>query len=195
MQFGVNHLGHWALTAGLLPNLLAAPATRVVNVTSSAHHFGRAVDPQNPHLEGNYQPIKAYNQSKLANFHFTLGLQREFEKRATRAISVMAHPGLTDSDLQSRTTAEGGNGERWERLAGRVGMSEDEGALPQLRAATDPDVKGGEMYAPRYLVTGPPVRRPVLRRIGLDTAIDTLWEVSERETGLKLDFGNVMKLS
>ena len=65
-------------------------------------------------------------------------------------------------------------------------MSPDEGALPQIRAATDPHARGGEFYAPRYMTFGPPVRRPVLRRIGLDPAIRTLWTVSERETGLTL---------
>lgn len=188
MQFGVNHLGHWALTSHLLPNLLAADAARVVNVTSTAHHFGRAVDPDNPHLEGTYSPWKAYGQSKLANYHFTLGLQREFEKHGVGAISLMAHPGLTDSGLQRRTTAEGGPGAFWERLAGRTGMSIDQGVLPQLRAATDPNAQGGEMYAPRWINSGAPVRRPVMRRIGLDEAIDNLWRVSERETGRKLDF-------
>ena len=193
MQFGVNHLGHWALTSHVLPNLLAADAARVVNVTSTAHHFGRAVDPANPHLEGTYSPWKAYGQSKLANYHFTLGLQREFEKHSARAISVMAHPGLSNSDLQKRTVAEGGPGGMWVSLAERTGMSVERGALPQLRAATDEGVRGGEMYAPRFGNNGVPVRRPVLRRLGLDESIEKLWMVSERETGLKLDVGRAME--
>lgn len=110
MQFGVNHLGHWALTSHLLPNLLAADAARIVNVTSMAHHTMAQLDPDNPHLEGQYDPWKAYGQSKLANFHFTLGLQRVFDLAGVRAISLMAHPGLTNSDLQSRTVREGGPG-------------------------------------------------------------------------------------
>src|SRR5918994_634267 len=76
MQFGVNHLGHYALTALLMPALLRADAARIVTVTSTAHHMGRAVDPANPHLEGRYGPWRAYGQAKLANFHFGLGLQR-----------------------------------------------------------------------------------------------------------------------
>ena len=72
MQFGVNHLGHWALTALLMPALLAAPAARVVSVTSTAHHMGRPVDPANPHLHGRYAPWRAYGQSKLANYHFAI---------------------------------------------------------------------------------------------------------------------------
>ena len=85
MQFGVNHLGHWALTAQLMPAILDAAAPRVVTVTSTAHHMGRAVNPSNPHLEGNYGPWKAYGQSKLANFHFGLGLQKEFAKAGVAA--------------------------------------------------------------------------------------------------------------
>jgi hypothetical protein len=71
-------------------------------------------------------------------------------------------------------------------------MSAADGALPQLRAATDPEARGGEMYAPRFVNTGVPVRRPILRRIGLDRAIDVLWEVSERETGITLDVGEAL---
>jgi len=189
MQFGVNHLGHWALTAQLLPALLRADAARVVNVTSTAHHMGRALDPANPHLHGRYKPWRAYGQSKLANFHFTLGLQRELERAGAPASSLMAHPGLSNTDLQARTVREEGGGWSaglWHRLSAGTGMSPDEGALPQIRAATDPHARGGEFYAPRYMTFGPPVRRPVLRRIGLDPAIRTLWTVSERETGLTL---------
>jgi hypothetical protein len=71
-------------------------------------------------------------------------------------------------------------------LARAVGMSPGEGALSQLRAATDPGAKGGEFYGPLFVNSGPPVRKPVLRRLGLSQAIETLWEVSERETGLEL---------
>ncbi len=188
-QFGVNHLGHWVLTAELLPALLAADAARVVTVTSTAHHFGRAVDPENPNLEGNYKPWKAYGQSKLANYHFALGLQDEFEKRGLAAQSLVAHPGLSHTNLQVRTADQGGAGRSapfWKWLAAKTGMSAAEGALPQLRAATDPGAKGGEMYAPRFVNAGPPVRRPILRP-GRDQGIETLWEVSERLTGQGLD--------
>jgi NAD(P)-dependent dehydrogenase (short-subunit alcohol dehydrogenase family) len=191
MQFGVNHLGHWAFTSYLLPNLLAADAARVVNVTSMAHHTLAQLDPDNPHLDGEYDPWKAYGQSKLANYHFTLGLQRAFDQAGVSTMSLMAHPGLTNSDLQSRTVREGGPGGSWENIAARVGMSVADGALPQLRAATDPQASGGEMYAPRFMMAGAPVRRPVLRTIGLDQAIADLWQVSERETGLLIDVAGV----
>ena len=190
MQLGVNHLGHYALTALLMPALLRAGAARIVTVTSTAHHMGRAIDPDNPNLEGKYGPWRAYGQSKLANFHFGIGLQRRLAAAGAPAASLLAHPGLSDTDLQSVSVRETGGGrsqEFFHRLAQRTGMTPEEGALPQLRAATDPAAKGGELYGPRYVNNGPPVRLPILRRIGLDTAIARLWEVSERETGLTID--------
>lgn len=192
MQFGVNHLGHWALTAQLLPTLLSSPAARVVTVTSTAHHYGRRVDPDNPHLVDRYDPWRAYGQVKLANYHFAIGLQRQFEQAGVSAASLVAHPGLTNTDLQANTVRQGGatgSAEFWHRLAQRTGMSPAAGALPQLRAATDPKAKGGQMYAPRFINFGAPVRRPILRRFGLSESIRVLWEVSERETGLSIDLG------
>jgi NAD(P)-dependent dehydrogenase (short-subunit alcohol dehydrogenase family) len=190
MQLGVNHLGHWGLTARLLPALLAAPSARVVTLTSTAHHFGRPVDPRNPHLEGGYRPWRAYCQSKLANFHFGIGLQREFRRAGVRASSLIAHPGLSNTELQARSVEESGGG--WSQrffhiLARRTGMSPAQGALSPLRAATDPRAAGGEFYGPLYVNNGPPVRKPILRRLGLDSAIAGLWEISERETGVALE--------
>jgi NAD(P)-dependent dehydrogenase (short-subunit alcohol dehydrogenase family) len=190
MQFGTNHLGHYALTALLMPALLRADAARIVTVTSTAHHMGRAVDPANPHLEGKYTPWRAYGQSKLANFHFGIGLQRRLAAAGAPAASLIAHPGLSNTDLQAVSVQETGGGfsqRFFHWLARHTGMSPRAGALPQLRAATDPAAKGGEFYVPRFFNNGAPVRRPILRRIGLDKAIARLWEVSERETGLAID--------
>lgn len=189
MQLGVNHLGHWALTAQLMPNLLDADAARIVSVTSTAHHIGRRVDPANPHLHGRYRPWLAYGQSKLANYHFAIGLQRRFDAARTTATSLLAHPGLSNTNLQAHTVDEGGGGRLgpfFHRLTQSTGMSPAAGAMPQIRAATDPTAEGGEFFAPRFVNNGPPVRRPILRRVGLDRAIADLWLVSERETGLAL---------
>jgi NAD(P)-dependent dehydrogenase (short-subunit alcohol dehydrogenase family) len=189
MQLGVNHLGHWALTARLLPALLRGRSARVVTVTSTAHHFGRALDPDNPHLVGAYDPWRAYCQSKLANFHFGIGLQRELERAGVGAASLLAHPGLSATELQARSVEESGG---WSQrffhvLAQRTGMSPARGALSLLRAATDPKARGSELYGPLFVNNGPPVRKPVLRRFGIDDAIARLWAVSERETGVALD--------
>ena len=190
MQFGVNHLGHWVFTAGLMPSLLAADSARVVTVTSTAHHMGKPVDPDNVNMDGKYSAWGAYGRSKLANYYFAIGLQREFDKRGLSAQSLAAHPGLSNTNLQSHTVEQGGagvTGAFWAWMASSTGMSAARGALPQLRAATDPEAKGGQMYAPRFVSSGPPVQRPIVRP-GADNAIDALWMVSERETGVALTF-------
>jgi len=190
MQFGVDHLGHWTLTALLLPALLRTPGARIVTVTSTAHHMGRAVDPANPHLKGRYRPWRAYGQAKLANYHFGLGLQRELENARADTASLIAHPGLSNTDLQAvsvQATGGGASQRFFHILARRTGMPAADGALSQLRAATDPAAKGGEFYGPRFVNSGPPVRKPVLRSLGMDAAIAALWEVSERETGVPID--------
>jgi NAD(P)-dependent dehydrogenase (short-subunit alcohol dehydrogenase family) len=195
MQFGVNHLGHWLFTAGLLKPILAADAARVVTVTSTAHHSGRAVDPDDVNLEGNYSAWGAYGRAKLANFHFALGLQREFDKRGLRAQSLVAHPGLSHTNLQVHTAEQGGAGRSagfWKWMAATTGMSAAKGALSQLRAATDPQAKGGEFYGPRWGNHGAAVRKPIMRP-GIDAGIEKLWLVSERETGAKLDFDTALE--
>jgi NAD(P)-dependent dehydrogenase (short-subunit alcohol dehydrogenase family) len=190
MQLGVDHLGHWAFTAHLLPALLRAPAARVVTVTSTARFMGGPLDPTDPHMRRKYRAWSSYARAKMANYHFGLGLQQQFAKAGVAAQSLIAHPGLSNTDLQSRAVREGGAG--WagaffEALTARSGMTPLEGARPQLRAATDPRAKGGELYAPRFGSNGPPVRRPILRRFDLQKQIDVLWQVSERETGITLD--------
>ncbi len=190
MQFGVDHLGHFALTALLMPALLRAEAARVVTVTSTAHHMGRAVDPSNPHLRGRYGPWRAYGQAKLANFHFGIGLHRLLAGAGASAGSLIAHPGLSNTELQAVSVRETGGGVSqrfFHGLAGSVGMSPAAGALSQLRAATDPAARSGQFYGPLFVNNGPPVRKPILRRLGMQRAIDRLWEVSERETGLRLE--------
>lgn len=187
-QFGVNHFGHWALTARLMPALLAAPRSRVVTVTSSAHHFGRAVGRSTPYRDGRYNSWLAYGDSKLANYHFALGLQRHFAMLGADAASLLAHPGLSNTNLQTQTVNEGGGGVLGDfslALVRRLGMTAEQGALSQIRAATDPGAKGGQFYVPRWFTFGPPVTRPILRPRS-SRAIDRLWAVSEQATGLTL---------
>ncbi len=193
MQFAVNHLGHWVFTAGLLEPLVAADAARVVTVTSTAHIFGRTVDPDDVNMERDYSAWAAYGRAKLANFHFGIGLQREFADHGVRAQSLVAHPGISHTNLQIHTLEQGGGGVSapfWAWMARTVGMSAADGALSQLRAATDPKARGGEFYGPRWVGLGAPVRKPVLRR-DIDRGIEALWLVSERETGVQFDFDRV----
>lgn len=187
-QFGVNHLGHWALTARLMPVLLAAPRARVVTVTSSAHHFGRSVDPSRPDRAGSYNSWTAYGDSKLANYHFAIGLQQHFDRIGSAASSLGAHPGLSNTNLQVQTVEDGGGGFIGDlslTLVRRVGMTAERGALSQIRAATDPGAKGGQFFAPRWFSFGPPVARPILRP-GNRRSIAKLWALSEQATGLSL---------
>lgn len=196
LQWGVNHLGHWTFTADLLPGILRSARQdrhpRVVTVTSVARFTGTPVDADNPHLEGRYDPWRAYGQAKLSNYFFGLGLQQQFEQAGVDAASLLAHPGLSNTDLQSRTNREGGAGflgPFFDRVTDVAGMSPKAGARMQLRAATDPGARGGQLYAPALVAFGPAQPRPVLRRLGLQSRIDELWRVSEAETGVALDVG------
>lgn len=190
MQFGVDHLGHWALTALLLGALRRGAGARIVTVTSTAHHIGRAVDPSNPHLEGRYGPWRAYGQAKLANFHFGLGLQERLTAAGVPIASLIAHPGLSNTELQTVSVEQGGGrpiARFFQGLAARTGMDPADGARSQLRAATDPAARGGQFYGPLFVNNGPPVRKPIFRRLGMARAVGRLWEVSERETGIAMD--------
>ncbi|MEU4428040.1 oxidoreductase [Actinoplanes sp. NPDC024001] len=187
-QFGVNHLGHWALTAHLLPAVVRARSARVVTITSGAQHMGGPVRPEQP-FRAPYRPWRAYGDSKLANRHFAQGLDRQFRAAGLSARALTAHPGLTNSHLQATTVAAGGGGAlaRFFRFqAARSGMPVERGALSPLRAATDPGAEGGTMYGPRWSSSGPPVRRRLIRP-GADAAIEALWTVSRRLTGLDVD--------
>jgi NAD(P)-dependent dehydrogenase (short-subunit alcohol dehydrogenase family) len=187
-QFGVNHLGHWSLTGLLIDNLLAAEQARVVTVTSTAHHLVWNINFDDPHLRKNYSPWKAYSQSKLANYFFALGLHNEFKNSGKKAMSFLAHPGLSHTNLQVETFDRGAAG--WagtvsKYLAARVGMEPSEGARPQIRAALDPKAKSGQFYGPRYGNNGAPVKHPILRTRN-KANIRKLWELSERETGISI---------
>jgi NAD(P)-dependent dehydrogenase (short-subunit alcohol dehydrogenase family) len=152
--------------------------------------MGRSVDPKNPNLDGRYGPWRAYGQAKLANYHFGLGLDRELRRKGAKAASLIAHPGLSNTDLQ-RASVSGSNGGRTQRIAEfmshHTGMTAANGALSQLRAATDLGANGGEFYGPLFVNNGPPVRKPILRRLDMDAAISRLWRVSTELTDIPID--------
>jgi NAD(P)-dependent dehydrogenase (short-subunit alcohol dehydrogenase family) len=190
MQFGVNHLGHFALTALVYPAIRMSSDACVVSVTSTGRHSGRAVDPANPNMEGRYDPWRAYGQSKLANVHFALELDRRLRAAGVETKSIVTHPGFTNTDLQARSVRETGGGRSqrfFHDLVVRFGMTPARGALSLLRAATDPNAVGGALYAPRWVNWGPPLRRPLFGRSRSRRAMTTLWAVSERETGIAFD--------
>ena len=195
-QFAINVLGHWVLVGRLLPIVEATPGARIVTLSSTAQHSGRAIDPDDPHMREKYSAWGMYGQTKLAMRHFAVGLQRRFDRLGIDAKALSTQPGLTNSDLQTTTHAMGGAGVLGglsEKLVKTVGMSIDRGALSQLRAATDPDAPGGGYYGPLFGTNGPPVRKPLVRP-GSDGAIDALWQVAERETGVAIDLGDASEV-
>jgi NAD(P)-dependent dehydrogenase (short-subunit alcohol dehydrogenase family) len=155
-QFGVNHLGHFALTGQLLPKLLATPRSRIVTVSSTAHKAGKiAFD--DLHATRSYNRQGRYSMSKLANLLFTHELQRRLDFADAETLAVACHPGISDTELSRYFPA-------WAVAIGPLlrlfAQSPPMGALPTLRAATDPSVKGGEYYGPsqRFELVGPPIR-------------------------------------
>jgi len=190
MQFGTNHLGHFALTAQLMPALMRSAQGRIVTVTSTGRLFGAPVDPTDPHLKASYDPWRAYGQAKMANMHFGIELDRRLRKAGSRVVSVVAQPGYVNTDLQSTSShlSNGGLSQRFFAATVRwVGMSPTDGARAQLRAATDPTARGGEFYGPRWGSNGPPMPRRYLARSARPTDLESLWDVSESETGVPFD--------
>ena len=149
LQFGVNHLGHMALTQRLLPLMEGQPDPRVVTVTSGAQYFGR-IRWNDPSWSSDYDRYGAYGQSKLANVMFALELEAQLRQRNSNVRSLAAHPGIARTELQPTALANGGN--RAEALAYRLMdplfQSAAMGALPQLHAATATSAQGGEHYGP-----------------------------------------------
>jgi len=183
LQFGINHLGHFALTGLLIDRLAALPGARVVTVSSNGHRDGR-INFDDLQSERGYRRVAGYGQSKLANLMFTYELQRRLDSAGSPAIAVAAHPGLTRTDLArylSRVmTAFYVLVER--PLAQRAAI----GALGTLRAATDPAVHGGEYYGPvRWRgERGYPERISSSERSHDEGAQRRLWQESERLTGV-----------
>jgi len=189
MQFGTNHLGHFALTAQLMPALMHTPGARIVTVTSTARHAATSLDPDDLNMEDNYTPWRVYGRSKIANMNFALELNRRLEQTGSSVVSLAAHPGYSNTDLQAHSAREhGGASQRFfAKTVQWVGMTSAKGALPQLRAATDPAAHGGELYTPRWVNSGSPVRRPVTGRRNRPEDMQTLWSVSEDATGIEFD--------
>lgn len=140
-QFGVNHLGHFALTGLLLDLLSQTPQSRVVTVSSTSHRFGQ-IDFEDLHWEKkSYRPVLAYGQSKLANLLFTYELQRKLTAAGQDILVTAAHPGWTATNLQQHSG--------WVQFLNRFFAQKGPmGALPTLYAATAPDIQGGDYIGP-----------------------------------------------
>lgn len=187
LQFGTNHLGHYALTGRLLPLLIAARTPRVVTVSSGMAKFGR-IDFDNLGAERVYKPIPAYGQSKLANLLFARQFQKLSDSKRWNILLAMAHPGHARTDLIA-------NGQGELRGIARLGVkliqaiaSHDAtgGAMPIMLAATGHEVKRLDYYGPSQMMEqkGPPKLVRLPRQAEDDNVAKRLWEVSERLTGV-----------
>jgi NAD(P)-dependent dehydrogenase (short-subunit alcohol dehydrogenase family) len=184
LQFGTNHLGHFALTLRLLPLLERTPDSRIVVVSSTAQNIGR-IDFDDLNWEKrSYRAWSAYGQSKLANMMFTLELSRRLVAAGSKVRVTAAHPGYTSTDLQ--------------RTAGIVrlfnpllAMKPADGALPTLRAGVDPAAESGSYWGPTGFLemNGAPGPARVSRRAKVAADAARLFDVSEQLTGVSLATG------
>ena len=178
-QFGVNHLGHFALTNLLLEHVTG----RVVTVSSGLHATARGIHFEDVDFEKGYTPYRAYGQSKLANLLFTLELQRRLEEVGSSVVATAAHPGYADTNLQGRTGKA--LEDKFMRVLNKaVGQSAAAGALPTIYAATQ-DVPGAAYAGPTGMF-GAGGAPGLVRRSGPAQDSDAarrLWKLSEEATG------------
>ena len=179
LQLGTNHLGHFALTGLLLEQMLPVPGSRVVTVSSLAHRIRARINFDDLQGQRSYSRVAAYSQSKLANLMFTYELQRRLSGAGT-TIAAAAHPGLAATELSRYTPAIAAFS--YALVTQNAAM----GALPTLRAATDPGVLGGQYYGPgRFLGARGYPELAHSSGQSRDTAIGRrLWTVSEELTGV-----------
>src|SRR5215469_15337548 len=185
LQFGTNHLGHFTLTGLLLSSLLAQPGSRIVTVSSNGHRAGR-LNFDDLQSARHYQKMAAYGRSKLANLMFTYELQRRLSAAGARTIALAAHPGTARTDLSRHLSgvAQAAMSSRFSALNSWWVQDGSMGALPTLRAATDPDAIGGTYYGPDgpLQLTGYPVVVTSSTRSQNKEAQRRLWIESEQLT-------------
>jgi len=195
LQLATNHLGHFLLTALLMPALVRSGDGRVVSVSSTGRFFARTMDPADVRMERGYGPWRSYGRTKLAAIQFTVELDRRLVAVAAPVRALVADPGFSHTDLQANSAREArGISQRFfDVTVGWFGSSPAKGAEPQVFCATDPGARGGALYGLRFLVRGSPVRHPFLvRHLGSED-LRTLWEVSERETGTRFDVAALVR--
>jgi NAD(P)-dependent dehydrogenase (short-subunit alcohol dehydrogenase family) len=191
LQLGVNHLGHVALTARLLPSVLRAPAGRIVWLTSTGRFLGPSLDLDDPNLERGYEPWAAYGRSKRAALQVALELDARLVEAGAHARSLAADPGFAHTDLQAHSAREApGIGQRFFHwFVQQTGSTPLRGAMPQVRAATDPSLPGGTLVALRWIMRGAPAPFPLLGP-GMDPATRRrVYEASEQLAGARLEVG------
>jgi NAD(P)-dependent dehydrogenase (short-subunit alcohol dehydrogenase family) len=188
LQFGTNHLGHFALTGLLLDRLLPIAGSRIVTVSSVGHRILADIHFDDLQWERRYNRVAAYGQAKLANLLFTYDLQRRLASNGT-TIAVAAHPGMSDTELMRNMPAPLISA--FEGFAPLVAQDPAMGALPQLRAATDPAVLGGQYYGPGGLgqTRGYPKIVGSSKKSHDVERQRRLWAVSEELTGVTYPVG------
>jgi NAD(P)-dependent dehydrogenase (short-subunit alcohol dehydrogenase family) len=147
LQFGTNHLGHFALTGQLLDNMLPVEGSRVVTVSSVGHRIRAKIHFDDPNLDRNYNRVVAYGQSKLANLLFTYELARRLKAKGSPTIALAAHPGAADTELL-RNMPGGIRQVSQFFWSNFIAQGPDMGAEPTLRAAVDPAARNGQYYGP-----------------------------------------------
>jgi NAD(P)-dependent dehydrogenase (short-subunit alcohol dehydrogenase family) len=183
LQFGTNHLGHFALTGLVLESLLATPGSRIVTMSSNAHKYG-AMGFEDLQFERGYRAWAAYCQSKLANLLFTFELRRRLE--GTGTLAMAAHPGWSYTELARHATRNPIVACFNSTLGRILAQPAAQGAQPLLRAAVDPAVSSGDYFGP----SGPgewrgsAVRVSPHRRALDETAQQRLWQISEQLSGV-----------
>jgi len=184
LQFGTNHLGHFALTAGLMSLLKETKGSRIVNVASSAEKFGRLNFDDLTWEKRQYKAWRAYGDSKIANLYFTYELNRRLKGSGSEVIITAAHPGWTATELQRHASITG-------FLNAFLAQGISMGALPTLRAAYDKEAHGGEYYGPGGFMElrGYPVQVSSNKLSKDQTIAARLWKVSENLTGVMFDVG------
>lgn len=182
LQFGTNHLGHFALTALLMDILKETPGSRITTQSSIAHRMLSKIDLQDLNAEKSYNRNKAYAQSKLANLLFTYELDRLLKKNGLNMMANAAHPGVTNTNL-FRTSGFG-------QITKYVTQSVELGTLPVLRAATEPNLKGSEYFGPKGLggFRGYPVQVRSTPLSHDDSLARALWSASEQLTNTDFIF-------
>jgi NAD(P)-dependent dehydrogenase (short-subunit alcohol dehydrogenase family) len=192
MQFGTNHLGHFALTGVLLETILGSEASRIVTISSGAHSFGQ-INFDDLNGRESYSKWGAYGQSKLANLLFAYELQRKLAATAVDTISVAAHPGYSATNLQHVGPEMAGSSLQriFMAVMNRLfAQSQEMGALPTLYAATSSAVQGGDYIGPDGFreMRGYPTKVSSNEASRDQAAARRLWAVSEELTGVRYNF-------
>ncbi|MCE7748777.1 MAG: SDR family NAD(P)-dependent oxidoreductase [Candidatus Heimdallarchaeota archaeon] len=187
LHMAANHYGHFVLTGLLLNQLSESENARIVSISSMGHRFGK-INFKDLNYDKRYNKTVAYSNSKIANLYFAYELNRKLKETNSSVISIAAHPGWTRTNLQ---TAGGqiddskGQIRFWNFMNKFMSQNVEMGVLPQLRAAFDPDAKGGEYFSPEKFLhlRGYPIIKPSNKRSRNTKIAKQFWEISEKLTG------------